>query len=147
MLLAYHYGEIILSYLPYLKTPKLIPFSKQWAWHLVTFHFEKYVLHQNDENIILIGNYGLMNTVSARIWYIDLNSLSRFRLKCKIECVSWKLLDKIFSLSPRAYPTNTSPRPKMPFGGDISFTYLYNIYKGELGSKRETYSYNKIKFP
>ena len=61
---------------------------------------------------------------SVRVFGIsDLNFLSHFRLKCKIEYFIKAVL-KIY------YP----PRLKMPFGGDISLTYLCNIYEWDLRS-------------
>ena len=75
MFLAYDYGEIIQSCLPHLQTPN------EFKAMGITFLFGKYFLRQNDENTTLIGNF-------------DLNHLSHFRLKCKIECISLTVVIK-----------------------------------------------------
>ena len=100
----------------------------------------KYFLHQNDENTTLTGNYGYMNNQCTCLVYLYI--WSEFSLK--LNAYHKGCCKNMFPF-PLPHPNPQPLRPKMPYGGDTSLTYVCNIYEWELGSMTEgTYFYNNF---
>ena len=93
MILAYNCGVISNSCLPHLKNSQINTMFKAMG---ITFSYLspwEIFLHQNDENTYNTDWKLWLNEYSQCACLVYLTSfLSHFRLKCKTECVSLKLL-------------------------------------------------------
>ena len=80
-----------------------------------------------DPYIIKLYNATLSMNWVLMVWYIWLEFSFSFPIQI------W--MYSINSCYKNMFPTLNLTRPKMPFGGENSLTYLCNIYESELGSR------------